>query len=411
MAEHTYRFRREFECWKERTCAYCGCVYRYRLKAARTGTGPTREAAKEDGIIAAMETVSERLDMSPCPRCLSYQPEMIGAQRLQWHAIMMAFAAVWVVPLILVYTGWMSRWLAIAVTFVFAIVMILVHCRMQWRYPRGSKALAAKKLLNDDIRVKAGTERKPESWEKPESIRAGMAVWISLGVAVCSLVLFVASDALLLATGWPTNNVWHPEVGGPGDSMWVFVPSNVKSVKGLWGGQAHAVLHCVDDPNIVIPLDSETRNVGWGDRINLDKGDRNQDSNSPWVGVYIPDDPRLAGKKVRIEITLNMAVPVMAGQNQFVTQWFLIQRTEQATLGPSNCGLIFLVVWYGSMLLPLMCLIGMEGMMILMAIHLRMQPSDAEVKRIDDAGFPAKEESKTIDKPRSRSDVTSCESD
>src|SRR5262245_40110624 len=111
------------------------------MKAARTGTGPTREAAKADGIIAAMETASERLDMSPCPRCLSYQPEMIGALRLRWHAIMMAFAAIWVVPLIMVHTGWMSRWLAIAATFVFAIVMILIHCRMQWRYPRGSKAL------------------------------------------------------------------------------------------------------------------------------------------------------------------------------------------------------------------------------------------------------------------------------
>src|SRR5262249_28219294 len=156
-------------------------------------------------------------DLSPCPHCWSYQPDMIGTMRLWWHIGVSFATAAWLGPLILVYEGF-PRWLAIGGTSILAIGIIKAHCWIRLRHPKGLKGHLKRQMILDEVRVVSGSARDQSKWRNPESLRAGAVLQISVVLAIASLALFGASDALLWITGWPTNRAWHPEVAGPGDS-------------------------------------------------------------------------------------------------------------------------------------------------------------------------------------------------
>ena len=351
-------------CWKRYTCCYCGCQFRRRVHATMKGTGATLERAEANATDNVVRFLQQHIEQWPRPHCGQFQPEMIGSLRLTWHLLILLASGAWVGALLLDYYGLAPRWLAATLLLALAALLIVAHWWIGKRYP--NNYAAANKRRTDfqiktlELSVDRGPNRKDGDWQFPDSIRLGKWFWRLLIASVLSLLLIGACDAMRLTQDWPVNENWRPEVVGPGDSAWVFLPRTIQSLNGHWTGDANAVLEVVDAPGVFVPIRATTRNDQWGDRIQVSSGASNS-TRHLWVRIHVPDDEKLAGKKVRVQMTANVVFPFLEwNQHHFGLRQDVAQHQEEIQLGPTRAGLWFSIAWHAGTVIPFVLLLALQ---------------------------------------------------
>jgi hypothetical protein len=277
-----------------------------------------------------------------------------------------------------------------------SVVLIAAHTWTIMRFPN-NLAEANRIRANNQVRhfliwIDRGPDRKENERQAPESIQPGNTFWTLLVAFLVSLTLFVSCDVLRWVQGWPSNAGWRPEVIGPGDSAWVFLPKTIQSLKGHWNGQADALLETTDAPGVFIPVAASTRTDGWGHMIEVKQGESNSTQHL-WIRIQMPDDPKLAGKKVRVHMALNVAFPVLDwNQHQFHIRQDAVEHIEEIDMAPSGAGTTFWLAWYAGTIFPYMVLLALQFYCMSRAYHLKLYAGTSEVTPCDQPTPPPEEE-------------------
>lgn len=352
------------ECWKEINCCYCGCIYRRRVSSTKHGKAETQAEAEAKATQAAIDYLEQRIDVWPCPHCGNQQPEMVGSLRFTWHVVVLLASFAWIGPMLLEYHGLTPRWVAVLLLILLACVVMVLQLWVSTRFPNyyafRNKIQATNLIRMHLIWISQGGSRKEGDLQWPDSIRPDKMFWSLLVASMLCWPLFGACDALRWTQGWPSNPTWHPEVIGPGDSGWVFLPTSIQCLKGHWTGQANAMLEDLAAPGVLTPIHASTRVDEWGHTIQVDRNESNS-TRQLWVRIHLPDDEKWADKKVRVHLSMIAAFPVMDwNQREFRVQQQAAQHQQEIQLAPSGAGTKFWLTWYASSLLPFLVLLGMQ---------------------------------------------------
>jgi hypothetical protein len=370
-----YESKLKVSCWKERTCCSCGRQYKYFFSQWRLGHGRSPDDADVDAVEKYVAALDKETDLSPCPNCGRYQPEMIGSLRFRWHGLLMLATALWIVPLLIASLGMMPRWLAMVLTANLAIALLLVHALIQSIYPnhgtQANKTRAASLMKQDRVRLLPEASDKTEA-VPPAAPRTGGVFWLMLLVALGSLILLPTCEVVRRWNAWPVNPGWVPEVVGPGDGTWIYTKKTIHSLQGHWTGSAAATLEPLDQKGKSIPVQAATRDDNWGNFISFKPGEEAKRS-TVWVSIRVPDDARLEGKECRVLVAMTIAYPEIdpLRKDQFLIKEEFVQHTEVVQLAPRGAGSTFLFAWYAGMLLPLMPLLILQMYCLLRADHLK----------------------------------------
>jgi hypothetical protein len=375
------------DCWKQISCSYCGCIYRRRVSCTKVGKAETQAEADAKATQMAIDYLESRVDIWPCPYCGHQQPEMVGSLRFRWHAFLLLASFAWIGPMLLDYHGLTPRWATIALLIALATVVIGLHWWLSTRFPNNyalrNKMQATFMVRNFMIWMDQSPNRKDGDWLYPDSIRPGKTFWILIAASVLSWTLFATSDVVRWTQGWPTNKSWHPEVVGPGDSAWLFLPTSIQCLKGHWTGHAQAMLEDVAAPGVFVPIHASTRVDEWGHTIQVDRNQSNS-TRQLWIRIHLPDDAKWAGKNVRVHLAINTAFPVMDfNQQQFLVHQQAAQHQAELVLAPSHAGSTYWVLWYAGVLLPFVVLLATELYCVGCAYQLMHGGGSARVYRVN----------------------------
>lgn len=371
-----YESKLKVSCWKERTCCSCGRLYKYLFSQWRLGHGRSPDDADVDAVEKYVAALEKEADLSPCPGCGRYQPEMVGALRLRAHGLLMLATALWIVPLLLASLGMMPRPLAMVLTAALAVVLLLLHAVINSIYPnlstQANKARAASLMKQDRVRLHPEASDKPAATSEAAPPRTGGVFWLMLLVALGSLVLLPTCEVVRRWNAWPANPGFVPEVIGPGDGTWVYTSKTIHSLQGHWTGSATAALEPGDQKGKSIPVQAATRDDNWGNFISFKPGEEAKRS-TVWVSIRVPDDARLAGQECRVLVAMTIAYPQIdpLRKDQFLIKEEPVPHTEVIKLAPRGAGSTFLFAWYAGMLLPLMPLLVIQLYCLLRADHLK----------------------------------------
>lgn len=379
----------QFDCWKQHVCVVCSCAFRYRFQRTISGEASTAQAARKEAQRAALEAIQTSVDLHPCPGCTHYQPDMIGSWRALRHGAVLFIATfVFLLLALPVYLEFMPRhvytWLAMGV----AAVVALLH----WRYARWDP--------NRDLdanRAKVGTALRSGEVEllrpgkmdesKPPPDCGFTAVhWWTFFFLVVGVLVVGAPETLRLVLRWPLNRAWSPVVVGPGEKATFSFPDKLESVKGLWQGDADVKLLNAEELG-VRELRFESSDNGWGGSIRTKMGSSTE-SWHPWVRVDVPNDPKLAGKELRLDIAVRAKYPSSMGVffDEKTQSFHTTTALRLATM--ADAGDLYRKAWWVG-------LIGGPLWMVFVGLALRQFQLDLRAKALPTLVVPIKEEEKT----------------
>lgn len=360
----TYTSTIEVNVWKEHSCISCGTKYRYLFKRSKQGQGATPDAASANAHNAVIKALEHEVDMHPCPGCGTYQPDMIASQRSSRH--------------------WWTFWISLP-TFLLLLLLVVADVIP---YPTGTwlmALLAGMTLLihlvfdafnpnanlDANHRMAKDREEAGELWvpsrDKGEGgVEAGgglnLGHYVSYVLLALGTLVFAAPALLLLATGGTSNARWNPEVVGPGDEAYVYFEQRLSGcVKNLWTGTPTVAVLNWDTLGIPGPPPVFTarsnQSSGWAgpnDKITIGKGDTKNGSPLLYSYVTFPSDPRLAGKKLQIQINMSVHYPKLQGNDSYIPHTENYSYKTSVTLSGPKAGTAYKSAWWLSTLVGLL---------------------------------------------------------
>ena len=345
--------RLQVECWKEWRCVNCSRQYRYLFTQGRLGHGDTSEAAEVDAVEKCVKAMENRVDVCPCPNCGHCQPEMIGKVRFVWHGLALLAMLGWLVLAIMAGTGEMNRILGLVLIAVMAVLIPAAHALINSLFPNcwaNSNKIRANTLMRNG-RVWLSPDAAPEEPARVNPDRPS-AAFFSLLALIC-LASISAGDVVRIWNDWPSNAAWTPEVVGPGNKAWIYLPRTIQSVQKYWSGTVSATLEPVDEPGKRIPTFATTRTTQWGGTIRV-KPSGESTTSTLWVQIRVPDDVKLEGKAMRVHVTLRVSYPQMDQVRRgFVVVEEIVEETALLQLAPSQAGATFQAAFLTGLLVPL----------------------------------------------------------
>jgi hypothetical protein len=338
----------ELQCWKEHPCIYCGARYRYLLKKSRKVKGQPDAQTKYAVESALAESMKREVSPVACPECGALQPDMIRARKLPIVALLLLVAGVvFVLEVIFPLAGtlgdqalvYFCGGLAVAVA-VTAGVFGLSDAN---RDLEGNRSRSLRALDEGQVQVGPPAEPMPA----PPAFRGRLLRWPAwLGLVGGALLPFMA-EVLRARMEWPVNSGWSPQVIGPGNYAWTRFPSSgLESVKANWRANSVAAT-VLNSREVGLPsgvLQADSREQNWGDSISVKAGEKSQGFR-PWCGFYVPADPQLAGKRIRVKMDLVVLFPALRGENTYDNVTQPVSHTATFVLSSSGAGTVYRMIW------------------------------------------------------------------
>jgi hypothetical protein len=314
------------ECWKQHTCVCCSGVFRYRFTRTSTGEGGTEESASAAARAQMMNTLANEVDVQPCPSCGYVQPDMVGSRRAVGHAwVLGGLLVAMLVLIILALTEVMLPKTVVQAAIAIGGLALAAQLIVALRNPNSN--LASNKASVERL-VERGTMEIRSAGKIEEAVpetlpRAfGVTTWIALLLMLVGVLAMGACEVQRRLAGWPLNDAWYPPVVGPGDSSYVYT-GKVSSVKGYWTGTVVADVTNAAELGLPNPrLAAETHTANWGNSISVKSSEKSSNSNL-WARIHVPNEAKIAGKDMKVSITIGFNYPVITGGNNF--------RPEQGT--------------------------------------------------------------------------------
>jgi hypothetical protein len=322
-----YKATITIECWKQHTCLCCSTVFRYRFTRTSTGEGGTEQAASEAARASIFSTLVNEVDVHPCPTCGFVQPDMVGSRRARGHGWVLA--GVLGVMLIVIILGLMevlSPKTTVETSLVVGGIALLAQLVVALRNPNSNfaanRAAIERLVQTGKIEVRSAGKVEEGALESmPRSV--GVTTWIALGLLLIGVLAMSACEVQRRVAGWQLNDGWYPPVIGPGDATYIYA-DHISSVKGYWTGMAVAQAANAAELGLANPqIMAETQASNWGNSISVKSSEKASNANL-WARIHLPNEAKLAGKDLKVSITLAVRYPAIApGGNNF--------REEQKT--------------------------------------------------------------------------------
>ncbi len=345
----------EVQCWKQHTCSHCGTVYRYLFKRKKTGQAGTEDAAREAANNAVVKALEKEVDMRPCPECGRYQVDMIAARRFRWHLWLLVTAlSLYLLGIFLGGIYAFSTATSLYLLAMLSLPLVLINLFIAIGNPNSNlraNRKVAERLLASGM-MQRGAEADPAEEPAPVEDRVGVGPWLASGSLLAALLFLPTAAWIEAANGWPSNPEWHPVVFGPGDTSWVWLKHQVRSVKGYWRGRAFSTV--LNDQELGLAdnqIPTTTRDNDWGNTISVKSSERDN-SATIWVRLHLPDRPELAGKKVKVHIKLVGEYPQMdpADHNKFLVHPLDANEVVEFHLAAPRAGFLLSAFWWLSTL-------------------------------------------------------------
>lgn len=391
----TYTSTIDVNVWKEHTCLCCGTVYRYLFKRTKSGQGATPDAAAAAAHNAVIEALTHEVDMQPCPGCGSYQPDMIASVRASRHwwmfAIGLPFFALFIILVLADVLSITTGAYALALT---AGLLLMVQLGIDLINPNASleanQALATQREEDGEIWVPSG--RKGEGTGEPVGSGVGSGHNLGYALLILGALAFLLAPAYASLTGAHLNSSWSSEVISPGEEPYVYFNESLTAVKGYWNLPAQRVndieMRTMQDRPLLM-LDRtggprsnpEIRIANWRDlgldgprpalscrskastwQQNITIGDKESTTSTGkmWAYVKFPDDPRLAGKPLDLEIEMTVLYPKLGSSNsEYFNAYKNFSHRATVTLTPGKAGAAYLACWWFGVLAG--CLLSIAG--------------------------------------------------
>jgi hypothetical protein len=366
---------RTIECWKKHSCAGCGGEYRYKFVRKLSAQGNSERAA-HDALNKKVESaVGAEVDMRPCPTCGRVQADMIGQEKATAHTVVGVLALLLcIAPVVLgatyVIGGNVPTYLVAGVLGVAALLQVLVAFENNNR--NTDKNLDKLQKYLDDGSL--------ESVKPGDTGNLGPAIPLMRGGVLVGLVVVLLSVVLaLLPFGFQTMNGLafnadtKPDVISPGDTVTLYFPTNIDCVKKKWrsvsvvnaiknmpklpGGNVQVDLDFlpynapsarianfaelgIPEPKIVTGSSQET----WGQQFHVKSREKHT---HPWIWATatLPDDPKLEGKTVQLEVEMDVLYPKVSG-DQFFSNVDSVKQTFPLALAKKGDGATYGLLWW-----------------------------------------------------------------
>lgn len=314
--------------WEYRDCTACGSTFRFQSAPARSFVG--------SGIWIPLEVIVADLFGSPtwsppCPECGCLPRVEVARRKRLWHTGVGLAVLAWfiltgaaggspeTVGVSFTLAGELLGDGAIVGLWLHATVALTDPNRHQERNLRQAKRLASRGQLEldsgPDATMVYGPPRVLTRW----------AV-VPLAVGSFGALMAFAPLALTAFTRWPVSPDTKPEVVSPGDTVRVWFPEKVSALHGHWAGTPRAVLVGPDGPT---PLPASSQMKFWGSTIG-GKDSYNKLA-TLWADVALPDDPRLVGSTIKVQVDMAVEYPSANGST-FDTVEGTMTATRRYTL-------------------------------------------------------------------------------
>lgn len=298
---------------KAHRCCACGTLYAFPadLRVGGVKKQPSWESIRD--AVTRVQTVA--LEAVPCPQCAQVQPEMAATTRtrtLQTISIAFSVAGVLLLAFRIVSVGGSASFLLGLLFPLLALLAALLVLR------RPVRALDIAETVEPGLAT-----AHPNSKEcKDFSARPLIGPLVMMGLAILCLMstwLFVP------LTGAVQNHGWKPPYFGPGDSAEIGLPDAIVSLDGKWRGSARATLVGEEDEDLGIDEFEVVALVRpWDEQRIVTKGPERV---VPTFRVTFPFDPKLADRRLKLQLGSDIAFPVQAGESAYVVQEDWIDAT------------------------------------------------------------------------------------
>jgi hypothetical protein len=381
----TYTSTIEVRCWKQHTCVGCGGNYRYQLVRSVKGSAGSAEGARAAAQKQVQKTLATDTDLQPCPTCGLHQPDMVAQRRAKRHWIMFwCMLAAAALVLILVAAHVIQFYVGTYFAAFLCVVAAALSLSAELWNPNRDLAqnrqragdLVSRGVIQQQQPVPAPPPQGVEQHARPAAAPLSIAALVVLGLA---FIAALVPDVARLAQGWPANEDAYPPVVGPGDEARVYMKQSISSIKGYWRGQPQVVLK---DGDRKITAKATTNDNNWGGTIYA-KSSEKSTSSTPWVAVTIPNDKKLAGKKLGCDIELAVEYPASMGSSSFQTTSTKMHRSVRLDLAPAGAGGSYEGLWWGGTGAALVVVL-IAGLMLVGATRaLRARAPATQVSPID----------------------------
>jgi hypothetical protein len=359
----TYTSTIDVNVWKEHECARCGTVFRYLFKRKKTGQGNSPDAASKAAHAAVVKALEHEVDMQPCPGCGLYQPDMVAARRSRGHWwTFWAGVPVFALLLILVLADVIVLSMAAVLAAVAAGVLLLAHLSIDFNNSNANLGanhdLARRREQAGQLWVPSENKRGQEETQVGSGVTGAHGILYLLLAA--GVLAFLAPEVVRLAGGMKSNPGWFPQVIGPGEEAYIYFPSSISSIKGMWNGTPRVTVLNADEVGLAPPpvlepkrlpapppppLSARAKADNWGGTIRFKSSERSSSSRL-WSYVRLPDNPSLAGKTLKLRIDMDVRFPVYRDANRGEVRQEQHRHTAMLTVSPGKAAGTYVRAWW-----------------------------------------------------------------
>ncbi len=371
----TFTVTRTIECWKKHACAGCGGEYRYKFVRKLQGQGNTERAALDALNKKIDSAVGAEVDLRPCPTCGRVQADMIGQEKATAHTVVGVLAfLLCIAPVVLgatyVLSGNVPTFIVAGILGVAALLQVLVALENHNR--NTEKNLDKLQKYLDDGSLETVTPGDTGNAGPGIPLLRG-GVLVGLVIVLLSVVLALLPFGFQTMSGFAFNADTKPDVISPGDTVTVYFPTKIDCVKKNWrsvslvqaiqnmpklpGGNVQLNLDIlpyypptarfanlaelgIPEPKIVTGSSQDT----WGNQFHVKSSEKHT---HPWVWATatLPNDPKLEGKTVQLEIEMDVLYPKVSG-DQFFSHVDSVKQTFPLTLARKGEGATYGMLWW-----------------------------------------------------------------
>jgi len=355
----TYTSTIEVNVWKEHTCVCCGTRYRYLFKRTKKGTGATPDAATTNAHNSVLKSLEHEVDLQPCPGCGSYQPDMIAAQRSSrhWLVLWCSLPLLGLVTLLALFdtlTISTGSWLLGMFAGIALLGNLLIDLINLNANPAANLELAQRLEAQGDLWVPYGLKQKNGP---PVGSGINLGHYLGYGLLLLAMLAFFAAGLYMLAIGRQGNAGWYPQVLGPGDEGYLYFDKRITCVDGRWRGMVHVLplnLRELALEGGIQSLKGRTREDNWGNTISVSSRSKTS-TISPYAYIRLPEDARLEGKTLDLQIDLTIVYPQLIGNNQYQERTERLSERHQIVLSSSRAGSTCIMLWWLGLVVGSIC--------------------------------------------------------
>jgi hypothetical protein len=348
----TYTCTIPLKCWKVHKCSACEGTYRYRFERTIKGSAGSEAAARKNAEKSLQRQLESGVDQQPCPQCGLFQANMVGGRRSVLHGrVTVVFAIAIIIVAIIGAAHGLPFDRVSTIAAGIAAAGLLIHLAIAARSPNrnrdANRALAQR-------RVEQGTVQQLETGSATESFESQTAAQLTGKHQIALLLLALGCVALFgpelerRAKGQALNADFYPPVVGPGDEPTVYMNESVTAVDGRWRGSGGATVLNADKAGVSTDtLDGRSRDSDWGSTISTKT---KTNSVTPWIVLQVPDDAKLTGKTLDLDVYLHLTYPKLTGDKQFLDADGEFRRHTTLSLSDAHAGATYYSRWWAGMI-------------------------------------------------------------